>query len=73
MFVVETLYFRKETFHDFKSKENQEFYHEGDLEGSVVGAIINPNDRGEELVNADDDDDDDVEVTFQYHIIVQWE
>ncbi len=55
--------FQERTFHNFKSKENQEFYHkdEGDLEGSVVGAIINPNDRGEEVVN----DDDDVEVTFR--------
>ncbi len=50
--------FQERTFHNFKSKENQEFYHKDDLEGSVVGAIINPNDRGEEVVN----DDDDVEV-----------
>ena len=50
--------FQERTFHNFKSKESLEFYDEDEVspESSVVGAIIDPNDRAEEVGN------DDVEV-----------
>ncbi len=61
--------FQERTFQNFKSKENQDFCHKDqfDLEGSVVGAIINPNDRGEEVVNDDDEDDVEVNVPVPYN------
>jgi hypothetical protein len=45
--------FQERTFHDFKLKENSEFYHEDNRnpESSEIDAIIDPNDHNEEIVN----------------------
>ena len=59
--------FKERRFLNFESKENMEFYNEQKEkpEIPVVGAIITPNERAEEVVN--------VEVTFHYFAIIQWE
>ena len=45
--------FQERRFHNFELRENTEFYNEQKEkpESSVVGAIITPNERAEEVVN----------------------
>ena len=60
--------FQERRFHNFKSKKNVEFYN---LESSVIGAIIKPNDHAE--VNDGDDVEVDVPVLYNRPVGANYE
>ena len=62
-----SIIFQERRFHNFGLKENTEFYNEQKEkpESSVVGAIITPNERAEEVVN--DDGDVEVDIPVLHH------
>ena len=60
--------FQERRFHNFKSKENVEFYN---LENSVIGAIIKPNDHAE--VNDGDDVEVDIPVLYNHPVGANYE